>query len=144
MTVARSEYLDELRKQVSRREREDLENAAAGPISDFNRLTLLRMLRRGEAPEGGVDAEQAEELRLALAAYLERYMPDCPQGHKWIILSCLYLAMVEREPMHPQSATGWRKSGEAYFCPAREDTEGSICRWCVCRSAEDAAIDRKQ
>ena len=132
MQISRNEYLSRLRKHVSDEEREDLENGDILFISWYNRETMLRMLHIEAASDGTVDTEQAEALTHALRAYLKKYMPDYPQGHKWIILSCLFLSMVVREPMHPQRMTGWQKKGNQYECPAREDQEGSVCRWCVC------------
>ena len=55
---------------------------------------------------------------------------------KWIILACLYLAMAACEPMHPQWMTGWQKRDGKYYCRAREEQDGSVCQWCVCRSME--------
>jgi uncharacterized protein (UPF0305 family) len=137
MRITKKAYLDELRRQVSAEERKALENGEAVPVSRYNRETMLRMLRQDAPAAGLVDPARAEALRRALVAYLGTYMPDCPQGHKWIILSCLFLAMVACEPMHPQAVTGWEKRGDGYVCRAREDGDGSVCRWCVCRKAEE-------
>ena len=136
MIVSRRDFLGELRRQVSDEEREDLEAGDIIFISWYNRETVLRLLHE-DAPDGGsVDTEQAECLRRALMAYLNEYMSDCPQGHKWIILACLYLTMVACEPMHPQRMTGWQKRDGKYYCRAREEQDGSVCQWCVCRSME--------
>ncbi len=136
MIVSRSVFLEELRRQVSDEEREDLENGDIIYISWYNRDTLLRLLHEDVPKAGTVDTTQAEALRQALAAYLDKYMSDCPQGHKWIILACLYLAMVACEPMHPQRMTGWQKRDDGYYCRAREEQDGSVCQWCVCRCME--------
>ena len=136
MLISRNEYLSGLRKQVSEEEREDLENGDILFISWYNRETMLRMLHSEALPDGTVDTNRAEALKDALRAYLNKHMADLPQGHKWIILSCLFLSMVAREPMHPQQMTGWQKQGDQYYCRAREDQDGSVCRWCVCRRME--------
>ena len=133
MQIPRNEYLIRLRKHVSDEEREDLENGDILFISGYNRATMLRMLQIEAPSDGTVDTAQAEALTHALQSYLNEYMPDYPQGHKWIILSCLFLSMVVREPMHPQKMTGWQKRGSRYYCKAREDQAGSVCHWCVCR-----------
>ena len=133
MMISRGAYLKQLRAQVSEEERMDLENDDIILISSYNRATMLRLLHESDVEGGTVDTRRAEELRQALEAYLDRYMAEYPQGHKWIILCCLFLAMVAREPMHPQMMTGWRKQDGAYYCRAREEQEGSVCRWCVCR-----------
>ena len=132
MIVSRSAYLDGLKGRVSEEEREALENGGPLLISRYNRETLLRMLRDGGGA-GTVDTLQADALEKTLEAYLAQYMAEQPSGHKWIILSCLYLSQVAGEPMHPQPMARWRREGGAYYCPAREDQSGSVCLWCVCR-----------
>ncbi len=126
-------YLKMLRARISEEERADLENDGDLVIGSYNRATMLRMLRDTGAREKTVDTDRADALENALRSYLDRYMADMPRGHKWVILSCLYLAMVAGEPMHPQAITGWRREGDRYYCRAREDTPDSTCRWCVCR-----------
>lgn len=125
MTTA--ELLAKLKGEISPAERAALKDDAISPISRHNRETLLRMLSAAPPP-GEVDPAEADALRGALTDYLDRYMPGDPAAHKWIILACLFLSFVVREPMHPQAVTGWDAD---YRCPARE--EGGICRWCVCR-----------
>lgn len=141
MQISRNEYLSRLRKHVSDEEREDLENGDILFVSWYNRETMLRMLHSEALFDGTVDTDQAEALTNALLAYLNKHMPDYPQGHKWIILACLFLSMVVREPMHQQRTTGWQKHGDQYYCRAREDQEGSVCRWCVCHSYHTARPD---
>ena len=126
-------YLKMLRARISEEEREELESGGDLVIGSYNRATMLRMLRDTETREKTVDIALADALENALRSYLDRYMADMPRGHKWVILSCLYLAMVAGEPMHPQAITGWRREGDRYYCRAREDTPDSTCRWCVCR-----------
>lgn len=139
MSIMQREFITELRKQVSDEERESLarsEGAAHILISESNRATMLRLLNDDSPHDGEVDEETARELHQALASYLREYMADQPSGHKWIILCCLYLSMVAKEPLHPQAVVGWQKVEDAYYCSAREDQEGSLCRWCVCRRLE--------
>lgn len=143
MTVSRSKYLDGLKSRVSEEERHGLEYGGISHISDFNRETILRMLNDAGDSTGAVDAECAEGLESALGSYLETYMADRPDWHKWIILSCLYLSQIVREPLHPQQVAGWRREGGVCYCNAREDVPGSICKWCVCRSADMEVDDNE-
>ncbi len=132
MIISAAEYLRELTARISREEREDLENNETLCISVYNRATLLRMLRDSGDREAAVDTDRAEALEAALQAYLDQYMSDMPQGHKWIILCCLYLSMVAGEPLHPQAVAGWSREGDRYYCRAREEQPGSTCLWCAC------------
>ena len=129
--MTRNDLLQDLRAQISPAERAALRDDAVHNISRYNRMTLLRILEC-EAPEHDrIDAGHAEALHAALREYLNRYMPDTPEAHKWIILSCLFLAFVVMEPMHPQAIVGWKKMEDGYLCRSRE--ENGICQWRVCR-----------
>lgn len=142
--ISKTELLRQLNGQVSAEERAALENGGVGlVISQYNRRTLLGMLSTGEAAlraeapeERRIDPGHVGALRSALEGFLAQYMSDRPEGHKWIILSCLYLAFVAGEPMHPQEVVRWTYRCGEYRCPAREDTEGSLCRWCVCAGTQ--------
>ena len=136
MIVSRKAYLDALKSRVSEEEREDLESNDVIFISWYNRETVLRMLHDDGGETGTVETDEADALEKALEAYLAQYMAEYPPGHKWVILSCLYLSQIAGEPMHPQRMTGWRRENGAYYCRAREDRAGSVCRWCVCRREE--------
>lgn len=129
--MTRNDLLNDLRGQISPAEREALRDNTVQNISRYNRMTLLRILECEEQDDGRVDAGRAEALHTALREYLNRYMPDTPEAHKWIILSCLFLAFVAMEPLHSQAIVGWEKTEGGYLCPSRE--EGGVCRWCVCR-----------
>lgn len=138
MTVSKKEYLDELRAQVTQDERKELEEDEMILISKYNRATMLRLLHDDKIPVGDVDRDRAEGLKAALTAYLNQYMADLPDGHKWIILCCLYLSMIAEEPMHPRQMTGWQRRDDGrYYCRAREDQPGSTCHWCVCRKLSE-------
>ncbi len=63
--------------------------------------------------------------------YVVRYMKDKPEGHKWIILACLYLTFVEHLPMHPQHAAGWIEKDGRYYCPHMVP-DSITCRYCMC------------
>ena len=113
-------------EQISPEERRALLDNTIPHLSQFNRATILRMM--DEDPD--VDGGRVRPLLNALQDYLNRYMSETPAAHKWIILPCIYLTFVLREPMHPQQIVGWEKKDGVYICPARDET--GICRWCVC------------
>ena len=111
-------------------------------ISRWNRQTLLRM--RGFQPDGAdVDDRRVEAMERTLSRFLDRHMADQPEGHRWILLSCLFLAFIAREPLHPGEIVHHRPSMEGgrvvHRCPAREDAPDSLCRFCVCQSAREEA-----
>ena len=137
MKTPRSAFLSALRARISPDERAWLEAGDHPGLSRYNRQTLLRMLGHDAVKPGLVDGERAASLEAALRSYLDRYMADQPQGHRWIVLSCLYLVFVAEEPMHPQPIVHWTRVDGGYVCPTREDGEGSLCRWCVCRGAAE-------
>ena len=101
-------------------------------ISGFNREVLLRMRENRTGMDGDIPDDFAESPYAALDHYLREYMADCPAGHKWIILACIYLSCVEGVPMHPQDAVRWVQYAGEYFCPYHSG-ENSVCRYCVCK-----------
>ncbi len=114
------------------------------PVSEFNRQQLLRMKSLFVRGAGGlyrlmeVDEEAAYSLERNIKAYLEECMADKPDAHKYIIIVCLYLTFVEKEPMHPMEAVHWVKMAgedgkEAYYCPYKNDS--ITCNYCVCKRA---------
>ncbi len=106
-------------------------------IGGFNREVLLRMREDRDCPEGDVPDQTVTGLSDALKAYLGQYMADCPEGRKWVILSCLYLACVKGVPLHPQETTRWTMCENGYVCPSHSG-RNSICGYCICReSAKD-------
>lgn len=140
--MRKADLLDALINCVSADERRALEKGEEGlAVSRYNRATLLRMLGMQGSAEGlkaRIDGARAKELADALSAYLGRFMADRPQGHKWIVLSCLFLAFVAEEPMHPREIVHWEKRGNGYACPVRDASGDSLCRWCACRAGGDA------
>ena len=109
-------------------------------VSAFNRAKITEMLYY-PAGEKSVDLSRVQELHHALQTYLREYMAEKPEAHKWIILSCLYLAFVREEPLHPKEAAGYVARSDhgkkVYFCPLREGGPDSICSYCVCRKQEN-------
>lgn len=103
-------------------------------ISEDNRMTLLRMLDDPNVGNGTSRRADLVSLIDALGSFLEKYMADQPEGHLWIVLCCVYLSMIVREPLHPQRFTHWYPDGDTYRCPAREVSPDSVCLWCICKS----------
>ena len=87
-------------------------------------------------PEPEVDLEAAENLARYLQEYLDEYMPDAPEGHKWIVLASLYLAFVAHRPLHPIDRAGVvveQLDGRTiYRCPLKVPGDNPICDACVC------------
>ena len=138
MTVTtRGDLLATLCEQVDAESREMLrEDNPDLVIGEFNRKTVLRMLEMEGKLQGGkspVDPSSARLLVCELRSFLDEHMPDKPEGHFWIALSCLFLSFVVDEPMHPQNVVGWERAASgAYECPVRDDADEGLCRWCVC------------
>lgn len=134
---ARQSILDDILESVTAEEWLALEDGSRLlVVSDFNRATLLR-LRELDPPDGEVDDERVALLQSRLVAYLREQLPDKPDAHRFIVSSCIGLAFVLCEPLHPIESTGIRfrvNDGAAtYYCPARENQRGSLCEFCVCR-----------
>ena len=103
---------------------------SCGPKSTVDRDSV-----EVDPTNSGVDPSDAVALEADLTTYLNEYMADRPEGHKWIILACLYLTFVERLPMHPQSAAKWVEKGGRCYCPSMAP-ESITCKYCVCESIE--------
>jgi len=86
--------------------------------------------------EPEVDVEAAENLARYLQEYLDEYMTDNPEGHKWIVLASLYLAFVARRPLHPidrAAVVVEQLDGRSiYRCPLKVPGDNPICDACVC------------
>ena len=135
-TASKKQYKESLASQISGEEASALRMGGAGLcISEFNRAVCLRLLDLECADEGMVSLESAEELRGDLESYLNEFMQDRPEGHKWIILACLYLTFVEHLPMHPQQAAKWVEKDGKYFCPSMAP-DSITCRYCMCERME--------
>ena len=141
MTTA--EFLDLLIHAISSEDWQRLDRGDPSlVISRWNLKTLQRM-RQYQPSSGCIPVEKTEALRLSLSEYLNRTMPEKPEGHKWIIISCLFLAFVAREPLHPQEIVRHlpvlKDGRRAFLCPAREDSKESLCRFCVCEKDQQKA-----
>ena len=136
-----SEYLVYLRGQVSAEEWEELR--LGGEHLDINEHNLDAMLQLGsyklatDDPE--INDDLAARLEQSLWDYLDKYMTDRPNAEKWIVLACLFLALVARRPMHPIDRAGveilHNEDGTLkYICPLKKPGESLICDCCVCEA----------
>ena len=139
MLITKKQLLEQLAGHISDAERISLEDDGSSRelvISRYNRATILKLLSMKESDAdcgpNTVDTALVDGLKGALEEYLCRYMGEQPEGHKWIILSCLFLTFIVREPMHPQEVVHWERLGDVYQCPSIEMQAGSLCRWCIC------------
>ncbi len=117
-------------------------------INSHNREALLEMRALCMAPNAAeatdkhvlleleVDLQAAENLSRYLQEYLDQYMSDNPEGHKWIVLASLYLAFVARRPLHPIDRAGvvveQLDGTTVYRCPLKVPADNPICDACVC------------
>jgi predicted metal-binding protein len=126
------------------------------PVSAFNRKTLLRLQESIPEPDTEIPEDAVSEMSGRLKAYLAKYMPDHPDAHLPIVLSCMSLAFIFSEPLHAAGQTKWivqfPEDKAVYYCPAREEGADSLCQYCVCRkmsewkalTAEKAAAAQRQ
>ena len=134
-----SELAERLISEIPEDEWRTLENGGLkGEISDFNRVTLLRLHSLGteSVPNWQIDCSDAERMVKMLVDFLDVYMAENPAASRWVVLSCLALAFIFREPLHPFEVVKVERhvvEGEvAYFCPACEGND-TLCGFCVCR-----------
>ena len=110
-------------------------------ISAFNRKTLLRLLEAIPDPDAEIPEDAVSKMSGELKAYLTKYMPDHPDAHLPVILSCVSLAFIFSEPLHAAGQTKWivqfPEDKAVYYCPAREEGADSLCRYCVCRKMSE-------
>ena len=134
----RGELLAALCREIDPASREALRDGDPSlVIGAFNRTTLLRMLEMegvvAADAASPVDPASVRALVEALDAFLQEQMADQPEGHRWIVLACVFLAFVVCKPLHPRDIVGWELAADGtYACPTREDVPSSLCRWCVC------------
>ena len=135
---SRKALLEEIVASISDGEWAALESDTCPlPVNAFNRATLLR-LRKYEPESDVIEEARIEGLRSQLESFLDEHLADNPGAHRFIVASCLGLAFVLHEPMHPIDRVGIRLSvheGETqYYCPSREP--GTLCDSCVCLPSE--------
>ena len=134
--MRKDELLRKLKGAISADEYRLLNDNEVPHISEFNRNTLLEMMRRTNTSCEEIATDQIDALRRALEKYLSVYLPENQAAWKWIILSCLYLRFVCELPMHPKEIVHYTRIEESgksvYTCPARSFAEDSVCMFCVC------------
>ena len=143
------EFCKELVEQITHAEWDALDRCDPSlTINNHNREALLEMRalcmatdpaetpNEPKHPKPEVDLEAAENLALSLQEYLDEYMSDNPEGHKWIVLASLYLAFVARRPLHPIDRAGvvveQLNGSTIYRCPLKVSGDNPICDACVC------------
>ena len=134
--VKKSILLREILEALSPEEWKALEEGkTAVPVNGYNREVLLELRAREEDFAGEAEEGRVLALREAVDGYLERYWPEEPGAHKYVTLVCLALTFLYEKPMHPPEKAGYRQRIEngtvRYFCPAREEGEDSVCRFCL-------------
>lgn len=160
--MARNEVVRRLRGEIGAGERASIEaGTQLGALNDFNRSTLLRLCDLeldgddGDGDDGGfgfgpvavgaVAGPEVEEADFAsldsmLREFLAEHLPDDPDAQRWIRLSCLALAFVFREPMHPVDVVDARlrvaDGAATYYCPSHTGSE-TLCRYCASRPFEE-------
>ena len=135
--MTKTALLHKLKQEINNEEYSLLLENQVPNISKFNRQLLLDMMHMSFASEGEASDDQVEALRSALVSYLGVYMADAESGWKWIILTCIFLRFVCEKPLHPHDAvkyiTKTVDDHTHYFCPAKDETIGSVCLFCVCK-----------
>lgn len=117
-----------------------LAGAESVPVNEFNRSALVRMRACDQALDEELPADEVAELDGMLADYMATYLPENVPAQKYFVASCLSLAFVLREPMHPLEAvhavTEAVDGSIVYRCPSKVTGERNICDWCVCEKLE--------
>ena len=95
------------------------------------------MLEEGFAANDAVDESRLTDLEDCLSSYLNQYMEQ-KEGHKWVIIASIYNAIVLEVPIHPIEVTKIKvsedeKGKKTYTCDYKEETEDSVCNYCVCK-----------
>lgn len=135
--MTKNELLRKMQSVVTDKEIEELKDYESNlVIGKYNRKILLDMISAKDAGEALVPEQRILELVTCLQSYLNQYMEQT-EGHKWVILASLYNTYILEVPMHPIEVTKVQTVVEdgckVYYCPAKEEQEGSVCRFCVCR-----------
>lgn len=135
--MKKRELLQKLQQEISGEERQMLLENRISHISQYNRRILLDIMSTNKFPEGEASLEQIVSLKNALESYLGVYMADTKESWKWIILPCIYRRFICSLPLHPQEIVHYVVKTEnhvpVYFCPMKEETDGCVCSFCVCR-----------
>lgn len=137
----RRELIANLCARFSDEEWAALENGSdTVPVNEFNRSAIVRMRACDAALDEELPADEVAELDDMLTTYMATYLPENVPAQKYFVASCLSLAFVLREPMHPldkvQAVTREVDGRAVHFCPSKVTGERNICDWCVCEKLE--------
>ena len=142
MYITNIELLRKLNNAVTPQEWFDLREDSEFPMSRYNKVFLLQMKRTKISweEEKEISMQEILKLRNLLKAFLKEYMADKPQWWKWIIIACIYRTYIAEKPMHPLPVVGIQtdviNGRKIYYCPEKDDSKNSVCRYCVCRKLE--------
>ena len=107
-------------------------------VNEFNRSALVRMRHCETGLDDELAGDEARELDAMLTDYMATYMTERPAAQKYFVASCLSLAFVLEEPMHPvervQAVAELRGGRTVYHCPSKVTGERNICDFCVCEA----------
>lgn len=136
-----SELITRLKGEITPKEWELLElKDSTIKISEHNRNTLLEMRNTQITEDKEVSNDTISDLELELKAYLDKYMAEDKNDHKWIIISSLFLTYIKKKPMHPIDKLNIKVVKEdnrkIYYCPFKKGEGEGSCKYCVCHTIE--------
>ena len=136
-----SELITRLKGEITPKEWELLElKDSTIKISEHNRNTLLEMRNTQITEDKEVSNDTISDLELELKAYLDKYMAEDKNDHKWIIISSLFLTYIKKKPMHPIDKLNIKVVKEdnrkIYYCPFKKGEGECSCKYCVCHTIE--------
>lgn len=148
MGLTRTGLLRRLQGSITADEWEAIAHDDELLISGSNRRVLSELRHADIEEDGGLQEDAVSGLYKILKRFLQENLRDEPQGHKWVIISCLYLAFIAERPMHPIERTGIKVSevdGQTvYECPIKENGKDTACHYCVCRRMSNYEITKRR
>lgn len=138
--MLRRELIAELEGRFSAEEWTALEDGSVSEelVNEFNRSALVRARHCETGLDDEIAGSEARELDAMLTDYMATYMTERPAAQKYFVASCLSLAFVLDEPMHPvervQAVAEERDGRIVYHCPSKVVGERNICDYCACES----------
>ncbi len=142
--MTKNELLQKLQHCISVSEKQALMDLDSNLlIGKYNRQSMLELLATENAGDQNIEESRVKLLQDSLQAYLNQYM-DQKEGHKWVILACIYNAFILEIPLHPIEVTKvktvQKDNHTQYYCPCRDTSEGSLCHFCVCRNHDSETL----
>ena len=148
MGLTKKGLLKRLQGSITANEWEAIAHDEELSISGFNRRVLSELRDADIEEDGGLREDLVSGLYKILERFLKENLSDKPQGHKWVIISCLYLAFIVGRPMHPIESVGIKVSevdGQTvYECPVKENGEATTCHYCVCGRMSNYEIAKRR